>query len=134
VASSTETGREADAAPDAGRVILETTDADNGKEGAACEVLPSGIRLLHVDDTSPAGGATAGNIELLHNMGDVIDYLLVDLPFRPTPFARFVLFVRNLEASGAFRYADIDWIKKAPGVSGSSGLDTGVSFLVVIGK
>jgi hypothetical protein len=88
VASSTETGREADAAPDAGRVILETTDADNGKAGAACEVLPSGIRLLHVDDTSPAGGATAGNIELLHNMGDVIDYLLVDLPFRPTPFAR----------------------------------------------
>jgi CheY-like chemotaxis protein/MinD-like ATPase involved in chromosome partitioning or flagellar assembly len=84
---------QADTTPQAaGRVILETRDAGNGKTGPACEVLPSGIRVLHVDNAFPPGdGAAAGSIELLRKLGDVTDYLLVDLPFEPTPFARSVL-------------------------------------------
>jgi CheY-like chemotaxis protein/MinD-like ATPase involved in chromosome partitioning or flagellar assembly len=92
VARDIDTIPEGTAAPEAGRVILETGDGAAAKAGPACEVLPSGIRLLHIDDTSsPEVVAPAAPVELLPEMGDAADYLLVDLPFQPTPFARSVL-------------------------------------------
>jgi DNA-binding response OmpR family regulator len=75
-----------------GRVILETDTANNEKTPSFCEVLPSGIRVLHIDRDSGSGDdLSTGNIELLHKMSDIADYLLVDLPFKPTPFARSIL-------------------------------------------
>jgi MinD-like ATPase involved in chromosome partitioning or flagellar assembly len=77
--------------PEKGRVVLET-DAGDEKTPSVCEVLPSGISVLHIDGDAAAGdGPGSANIELLHKMGDATDYLLVDLPFKPTPFARAVL-------------------------------------------
>jgi CheY-like chemotaxis protein/cellulose biosynthesis protein BcsQ len=80
------------ATTEAGRVILETEAADDSKAEPAGEVLHSGIRLLHVEDNSgPEDDAKAGTIELLHKLSDATDYLLVDLPLKPTPLARTIL-------------------------------------------
>jgi DNA-binding response OmpR family regulator len=74
-----------------GRVVLET-DAGDEETPSVCEVLPSGISVLHIDgDAATGDGPGSANLELLHKMGDAADYLLVDLPFKPTPFARAVL-------------------------------------------
>jgi DNA-binding response OmpR family regulator len=101
--------QEAAAAPEAGRVILETTDEAGEKTAPTCEVLPSGIRLLHVDDNSPPG-----SIELLQQMGDATDYLLVGLPFLPTPFARMVLSACGLVIiASSFRFDNIYDISNA---------------------
>jgi DNA-binding response OmpR family regulator len=78
--------------PRTGRVILETDTSNNEKTPSVCEVLPSGIRVLHIDGDSESKDSVAtGNIELLLKLSDVADYLLVDLPFKPTPFARSIL-------------------------------------------
>lgn len=78
--------------PETGRVILETDAANNEKAQSVCEVLPSGIRVLHIDrDSESEDSVATGNIELLHKLSDVADYLLVDLPFKPTPLARSIL-------------------------------------------
>jgi DNA-binding response OmpR family regulator len=75
--------------PKNGRVVLET---DDEKVPSVCEVLPSGISVLHIDgDAADGDSPGSANIELLHKMGDTTDYLLVELPFKPTPFARAVL-------------------------------------------
>jgi Flp pilus assembly CpaE family ATPase len=80
------------ASPGTNRVILETEPSNNEEIPSVCEVLPSGIKVLHVDgDSKSKDGVATGNIELLHKMGDVADYLLVGLPFKPTLFARSIL-------------------------------------------
>ena len=78
--------------PEKGRVVLETEADDNEKAPSVCEILPSGVSVLHIDGDAAIGdGPASANIELLHKMGDAADFLLVDLPFKPTPFARVVL-------------------------------------------
>jgi Flp pilus assembly CpaE family ATPase len=79
--------------PGASRVILETATSNNGKTPSVCEVLPSDIRVLSFDgDSESKDSVVIGDIELLHKLSDVAGYLLVDLPFKPTPFARSILY------------------------------------------
>jgi len=85
------------ASPGNGRVILETDTSNNEEIPSVCEVLPSGIKVLHIDgDSKSKDGMATGNIGLLHKMSDVADYLLVGLPFKPTPFARSILSICDL--------------------------------------
>jgi Flp pilus assembly CpaE family ATPase len=80
------------ASPRDSRVILETATSNNGKTPSVCEVLPSGIRVPSIDgDSESKDSVVTGDIELLHKLSAVADYLLVDLPFKPTPFARSIL-------------------------------------------
>ena len=77
---------------EASRVILETATSNNGKTPLVCELIPSGIRVLNINGDSESKDSVAtGDFELLHKLSDVADYLLVDLPFKPTPFARSIL-------------------------------------------
>jgi DNA-binding response OmpR family regulator/cellulose biosynthesis protein BcsQ len=78
--------------PEEGRVVLETETTGNGKTEPACDVLPSGIRVLHIDETSRTEDSpAAGGLELMLKLGETTDYLLVDLPWVPTPFVRSIL-------------------------------------------
>jgi DNA-binding response OmpR family regulator/cellulose biosynthesis protein BcsQ len=83
----------AEASPQSpGRAVLETTTGNTEKAEPVCEVLPSGIRVLHV--TGEAGGdenAAGHSIELLQGMSGATDYLLIDLPLKPSPFTKSVL-------------------------------------------
>jgi DNA-binding response OmpR family regulator/cellulose biosynthesis protein BcsQ len=75
-----------------GRAIMETTDGSADRAEPACEVLPSGIRVLHITESADEGDAASSHsIELLHGMSGATDYLLVDLPFKPSPFTKSVL-------------------------------------------
>jgi CheY-like chemotaxis protein len=75
-----------------GRAILETATGSAEKAEQACEVLPSGTRVLHLTEPGDETGAAAGiSIELLEGMSGATDYLLVDLPFRPSIFTKAVL-------------------------------------------
>ncbi|HTY82209.1 MAG TPA: response regulator [Dehalococcoidales bacterium] len=75
-----------------GRVILETTPGDAEKSGPACETLPSGIRLLHVtENAEDASDAMQNSLQVLRGMCGTTDYLLIDLPFKPSPFTRSLL-------------------------------------------
>ncbi len=76
----------------AGRAILETTTGSGEKAEPACEVLPSGIRVLHITESADESDDTArSSIELMQGMSGATDYLLVDLPFTPSPFTKSLL-------------------------------------------
>jgi hypothetical protein len=78
------------------RVIAFIDSSDNiGAEllsgvAAAISSRDKRSRVLILDGDSGTGDA-AENTEFLQDVSGVADYLLVDLPFRPTPFARSVL-------------------------------------------
>ncbi len=75
-----------------GRAILETTPGDAEKASPACETLPSGIRLLHVAESAgDATDAIENSLQMLHGMSGTTDYLLIDLPFKPSPFTKSLL-------------------------------------------
>lgn len=75
-----------------GRVILETDSTSNTSPEPAFEVLPSGVRMLHVDEVSKQeDGTPTDSIDLLQKVGKVNDYLLIDLLLKPAPFTRAVL-------------------------------------------
>jgi DNA-binding response OmpR family regulator len=75
-----------------GRAILETTPGDAEKAGPACETLPSGIRLLHVAESAgDATDAIENSLQMLHGMSGTTDYLLIDLPFKPSSFTKSLL-------------------------------------------
>jgi DNA-binding response OmpR family regulator/cellulose biosynthesis protein BcsQ len=83
---------QADSLPESpGRAILETTSESAEKTEPVCEVLPSGIRVLHITEGAEASDDAGHSIELLQGMSGTTDYLLVDLPFKPSPFTRSVL-------------------------------------------
>jgi two-component system alkaline phosphatase synthesis response regulator PhoP len=93
-----------------GRAILETTTGNTEKTEPACEVLPSGIRVLHITESADESDS-ASSIELMHGMSGATDYLLVDLPFKPSPFTKSVLATCELAviASG-YKLKDISEI------------------------
>jgi DNA-binding response OmpR family regulator len=94
-----------------GRAILETSPDNTGKTEPACEVLPSGIRVLHITEGADENESAAGSIELMQSMSGATDYLLVDLPLKPSPFTRSVLKSSELAviASG-YKLGDISEI------------------------
>ncbi len=74
-----------------GLAILETTIGNAEKPEPVCEVLPSGIRVLHITEDAEEGEDAGHSIELLQGMSGTTDYLLVDLPLKPSPFTKSVL-------------------------------------------
>jgi DNA-binding response OmpR family regulator/cellulose biosynthesis protein BcsQ len=83
----------ADASPESrGRAILETTTGSGEKTEPASEVLPSGIRILHLTgDAAEDENAASNSLELLQGMRGATDYLLLDLPLKPSPWTKSVL-------------------------------------------
>jgi DNA-binding response OmpR family regulator len=71
--------------------VLEVTTGNTQKTEPACEVLPSGIRVLHINESAGENNTATGSMELMKSMSGSTDYLLVDLPFKPSPFTKSVL-------------------------------------------
>jgi DNA-binding response OmpR family regulator/cellulose biosynthesis protein BcsQ len=74
-----------------GRAVLETTAGETDKAEPACEVLPSGIRVLHITGDGADDENAGDGLELLQGMSGSTDYLLLDLPLRTSPLTRSVL-------------------------------------------
>ncbi|MBN1160777.1 MAG: response regulator [Dehalococcoidales bacterium] len=75
-----------------GRVILEVDTNGNGGQEPGLETLPSGIRVLHVDDVfDDNNGASEVSLDLVQKIGKSNDYLLVDLPLKPSHFTTSIL-------------------------------------------
>jgi CheY-like chemotaxis protein len=93
-----------------GRAILETSE-DTGKSEPACETLPSGTKILHIMECAEESDNSANSLEMLRGMSGVTDYLLIDLPFKPTHFTKSLLSTCELTiiASG-YRLKDISEI------------------------
>jgi hypothetical protein len=83
-------------APEKPKIVAFISSSDNaGTEllsglAAAISARDERARVLCIDGDD-GDEMAAENIESLQTMSGVADYLLVDLPFRPTPFARSVL-------------------------------------------
>ena len=76
--------------PDTGSVILETPDSESTEP--SYEVLPSGIRILHIDeDIGHDDEKSAKQVEIIQKMGLVNDYLLIDVPFKVSNLSRSIL-------------------------------------------
>ena len=74
------------------RVILETESTPDVTEEPGYEVLPSGIRILHIDAATDTGDETAaGSISLIQKVCKNNDYVLIDLPLNPSPFTTSIL-------------------------------------------
>jgi cellulose biosynthesis protein BcsQ len=85
-------------APEKPKIVVFIRSSDNQNTdllsgvAAAIEAHDRQARVLIFNsDSEPGDELAADNIEFLQSMSGVVDYLLVDLPFRPTPFARSVL-------------------------------------------
>ena len=75
-----------------GRVVLEVDTAGDGGQEPGLETLPSGIRVLHVDDVFEGdNGASESSLDLVQKIGKANDYLLVDLPLKPSHFTASML-------------------------------------------
>jgi DNA-binding response OmpR family regulator len=107
----------------AGRAILETSVDVTGKAETACEVLPSGIRVLHVTEGTDENDSAAGSIELMQNMKGATDYLLVDLPLKPSPFTKSVLSACELVViTSGYKLKDISEISNIARLLSFSGM------------
>jgi len=80
-----------------GRVILEVDSADNSPQEKGLETLPSGIRVLHIDDVfNGQNGESENSLDLVQKIGKANDYLLVDLLLKPNHFASSMLMSSDL--------------------------------------
>jgi hypothetical protein len=76
------------------RIVAFISSSDNRGTGLLSGVaaaIAAGDKQATVLSIDGGDGENDGDIGRLQAMGDLADYLLVDLPFRPTPFARSVL-------------------------------------------
>lgn len=74
------------------RVILETDSAPDAAAEPGYEVLPSGIRILHIDAVAePEDETSANNVNLIQKVCKNNDYVLIDLPLNPTAFTTSML-------------------------------------------
>jgi len=73
--------------------LLEIDKAIPGDLEPALEMHPTGVRRLRLRDVFEQTGNTANaNIDLLlQKLGEVTDYLLIDLPFQPSAVTRSIL-------------------------------------------
>ena len=80
-----------------GRVILEVETPDNGSQEPGLETLPSGLRVLHVDDALDGqDGVSESSLDLIQKIGKANDYLLVDLPLKPNYFTSSIIKASDL--------------------------------------
>jgi DNA-binding response OmpR family regulator len=73
------------------RVVLETDSAGSGVHEPGFEVLPSGIRVLHIDEVAERGEDASASINLIQRMCKNNDYILIDMPLKPAPFTKSIL-------------------------------------------
>ena len=77
-------GKEADVLKRSAKVILETDAVRDADAEPGYEVLPSGIRILHVDAVAESGDeVSANNISLIQKVCKSNDYVIIDLPLMP---------------------------------------------------
>lgn len=75
-----------------GRVILEVDSTNGGPQEQGLETLPSGIRVLHIDDVfNGQNNASESSLDLVQKIGKANDYLLVDLLLKPNYFTNSML-------------------------------------------
>ena len=80
-----------------GKVILEVDTTNNGTQEQGLETLPSGIRVLHVDDVfNGQNNASENSLDLIQKIGKANDYLLVDLLLKPNHFSSSMLMSSDL--------------------------------------
>jgi CheY-like chemotaxis protein/MinD-like ATPase involved in chromosome partitioning or flagellar assembly len=84
-------GRNKDFSKTSPGVVLETESAPDIKEEPGYEVLPSGIRILHIDTADTGDETAAGSLSLIQKVCKNNDYVLIDLPLNPTPFTTTLL-------------------------------------------
>jgi DNA-binding response OmpR family regulator len=78
--------------PATGAVILETESANGESPEPDYETLPSGIRILHIEeDDGHDNEKSAKQVEIIQKMGLVNDYLLIDVPFKVSDLNRSIL-------------------------------------------
>jgi DNA-binding response OmpR family regulator len=99
-ASNTHMGRPAKdnvSSKQQGRVILEVESTNNSPQEQGLETLPSGIRVLHIDDVfNGQNNASENSLDLVQKMGKASDYLLVDLLLKPNHFTSSMLMSSDL--------------------------------------
>jgi DNA-binding response OmpR family regulator len=119
-------------ADNAGRAVIETDTGSAEKAEPACEMLPSGIRLLHIAESTDENDS-ASSMELLNGMSGSTDYLLIDLPLKPSPFTRSVLGACELTiiASG-YKLKDISEIYNIVRLLNFSGVSAAKSAAILI--
>jgi DNA-binding response OmpR family regulator len=75
-----------------GRVVLEVDATNNSQQETGFVTLPSGIRVLHIDEVSDGKDGTSDNsLDLIRKISRTNDYLLVVLPLKPAAFTSAVL-------------------------------------------
>ena len=80
-----------------GRVVLEVDSTNNGQQEHGLETLPSGIRVLHIDDVfNGQTSASESSLDLVQKIGKANDYLLVDLLLKPNHFTSSMLMKSDL--------------------------------------
>jgi DNA-binding response OmpR family regulator len=73
-------------------IIIETVSSHSDSPEPMYEVLPSGIRVLHIDtDNARDEEKIKSQIELLQKISLVNDYLLIDVPFNTSPLTRSII-------------------------------------------
>jgi CheY-like chemotaxis protein/MinD-like ATPase involved in chromosome partitioning or flagellar assembly len=90
-------GKDSVSSKQEGRVILEVETTNNSVQEPGLETLPSGIRVLHVDDVfDDKDSASETSLELIQKIGKANDYLLVDLPLKPNRFVTSMIKISDL--------------------------------------
>jgi MinD-like ATPase involved in chromosome partitioning or flagellar assembly len=85
-------GRGAASSKKSERVVLETDAANGTSTEPGYEVLPSGIRVLHIDMVSAGEDeAATSSLSLIEKVCKNNDYVLIDLPLTPSPFTTAIL-------------------------------------------
>ena len=80
-----------------GRVILEVDSTNGGSQEQGLETLPSGIRVLHIDDVFNGQNSESENsLDLVQKIGKANDYILVDLLLKPNYFTNSMLISSDL--------------------------------------
>jgi len=95
-ASGDQKGRDTKNQTPAKQAILEADSNGNGNGNGSHEpdyiTLPSGIRVMQIDDAANGKNAAADNsLDLIERIGRANDYLLVLLPLKPTAFTSAML-------------------------------------------
>ncbi|OGO00561.1 MAG: hypothetical protein A2Y90_03250 [Chloroflexi bacterium RBG_13_52_12] len=85
-------GHDKDTSQRSGRVILETQLMPDASEESGFEVLPSGIRVLHLDEVNGSEDEVSSqSISMIKQLCKNNDYVLIDLPLTPSPFTTSIL-------------------------------------------
>ena len=106
-------GRDTASSRKTSRVILETDSANDAMAEPGYEVLPSGIRILHIDAVSEREDEiAASSVSLIQKVCKNNDYVLIDLPLTPSPFTTSILKNSNLTViMGDYRLTSIPEIQ-----------------------